>query len=65
MEKHEERIRRIAHRIWEEVGEPTDQATLHWEMAEMEATEAGSSKQLTEPAVQREILPFLNAPPLA
>ena len=36
----EEKIRAIAQRIWEETGRPTDQAKLHWEMAEKEFEES-------------------------
>jgi hypothetical protein len=36
----EEKIRAIAHRIWEEAGRPSDQADLHWEMAKKEVDEA-------------------------
>jgi hypothetical protein len=41
----EEKIRAIAHRIWEEAGRPSDQADLHWEMAEKEVDEAERAQE--------------------
>ena len=33
-ETREQRIREIAHRIWEQEGRPSGQEQRHWEMAE-------------------------------
>jgi hypothetical protein len=33
MEDREQRIREIAHRLWEEAGRPSGQADEHWEKA--------------------------------
>ena len=33
MSEKEQRIREIAHRLWEEEGQPADQAERHWQMA--------------------------------
>ena len=33
MAEREERIRKIAHRLWEEAGRPSGQADQHWEKA--------------------------------
>jgi Protein of unknown function (DUF2934) len=52
----ENKIRAVAHRIWEEAGKPSDQAELHWEMATKEVEEqelAAQSllKEAREPSV--------------
>ncbi|HYS49517.1 MAG TPA: DUF2934 domain-containing protein [Xanthobacteraceae bacterium] len=44
MTSREQRIREIAHRLWEQEGRPPDQERRHWEMAErmVEKEEAGT-----------------------
>ena len=64
MPEHEEQVREIAHKIWEEVGQPTDQAKLHWEMAEKELEEAEAAKKPAEPSTKHDKLPFLKSAPL-
>ena len=64
MPKHEERIRKIAHKIWEEVGQPTDQAKLHWEMAEKEMEEAEAAAKPTRHSREDDKLPVLKSAPL-
>ena len=34
MNSRDDRIREIAHRLWEEEGRPADQEERHWQMAE-------------------------------
>ena len=38
--ERQEKIRAIAHRIWEETGRHADQANLHWAMAEKEVEQS-------------------------
>lgn len=62
----EEQVRKIAHQIWEDVGQPVDQAKLHWEMAEKELEEAEAAKKPADDASkQRDTLPVLKSPPMA
>ena len=62
MADDKERIREIAHRIWEEAGRPMGQADLHWEMAEKEVEDAERAKAaLAEP---RPELPVLTSEPM-
>lgn len=65
MPELERRIRDIAHKIWEEVGQPSDQAELHWEMAEKELEEAEAATKPTERPMEDDKLPVLKSPPLA
>jgi hypothetical protein len=61
----EDRVRAVAHKIWEEVGQPSDQANLHWEMAEQEiedATRVSAAPSEMKPAA---VLPILKTAPLA
>jgi Protein of unknown function (DUF2934) len=58
----QERIRRIAHRIWEEAGRPMGRAALHWEMAEKEAEDAERAK--APPAEPDPKLPVLTSEPM-
>ncbi|HLH48061.1 MAG TPA: DUF2934 domain-containing protein, partial [Roseiarcus sp.] len=64
MPQDEDQIRKIAHKIWEEVGQPIDQAKLHWEMAEKELEEAEAAKKPADPAKEPDTLPVLKSPPL-
>lgn len=64
MPEHEEQVREIAHKIWEEVGQPTDQAKLHWEMAEKELEEAEAATKPAERPTEDDRLPFLKSAPL-
>ena len=64
MPEHEEQVREIAHTIWEEVGQPTDQAKLHWEMAEKELEDAKAAAKPAERSTEDDKPPFLKSPPL-
>lgn len=64
MPEHEEQVREIAHKIWEEVGQPTDQAKLHWEMAEKELEEAEAATRPAERSTGDDKPPFLKSAPL-
>jgi hypothetical protein len=55
-------IREIAHKIWEDVGRPPDQAELHWEMAEKDIEDAERAK--VPPAEPRPKLPVLTSEPM-
>jgi hypothetical protein len=60
----EERVRAAAHKIWQEVGQPTDQANLHWEMAKQEIedeTRAEAPPSEIEPSA---VLPILKTAPI-
>jgi hypothetical protein len=58
-----EQITEIAHRIWEDVGQPAVQADLHWEMAEKEVEDAEQAK--APPAEPLPKLPVLTSEPMA
>jgi len=58
-----EQISEIAHQIWEDVGQPTGQAELHWEMAEKEVEDAEQAK--APPAEPPPKLPVLTSEPMA
>jgi hypothetical protein len=63
--EREERVREIAHKIWQEVGQPSDQAKLHWEMAEKELEEAeGATKPANRRSTKDDKPPFLKSEPL-
>jgi hypothetical protein len=64
MPEHEEQVRKIAHKIWEEVGQPSDQAKLHWEMAEKEIAEAAAASKPVERSSEDDRLPVLKSAPL-
>jgi hypothetical protein len=54
----QQRIRDIAHRIWEEEGCPGDQEDRHWRMAENivaeeDAERSGLARQLTQGAAEK------------
>ena len=54
--ERQEKIRAIAHRIWEETGRHTDQAKLHWTMAEKEVEESEQAEappSAAEPTADR------------
>jgi hypothetical protein len=60
----EKRVRAVAHRIWEEVGQPSDQADLHWEMAEQEVEDAARATAPPAEIEPASVLPILKTAPL-
>lgn len=57
-ETREQRIREIAHRLWEQEGRPSGQEQRHWEMAEAivrdERLEGEDSGEDAEPTDEEE-----------
>jgi hypothetical protein len=51
MSEREQRVREIAHRLWEEEGRPSDQEKRHWATAErmLEAANAGVGADAKRP----------------
>ncbi|WP_082190110.1 DUF2934 domain-containing protein [Frateuria defendens] len=60
MTDREERIRQLAHRIWESEGRPAGQAQRHWRMAEKLVDIEPAAPSRTPPAPPR---PDAAAPP--
>jgi hypothetical protein len=60
----EERIRVAAHKIWEDVGQPSDQANLHWEMAEEKIEDAVRIDAPAPGMNAAPVLPILKTAPL-
>jgi Protein of unknown function (DUF2934) len=56
MTDKEQRIREVAHRIWEDEGRPADQAERHWEMAQrvVEAADPEGSEPTLVPGTDPE-----------
>jgi Protein of unknown function (DUF2934) len=60
----DERIREAAHKIWEEVGHPTDQAQLHWELAQQKIEDAERETAPPPTVDPAPVLPILKSAPL-
>jgi hypothetical protein len=60
----EDRVRATAHKIWEEVGQPSDQANLHWEMAEQKIEDASRPAGSSFEDAAAPVLPILKTAPL-